>query len=130
MVGAVQFDQLDPVLWPQDRPRQRRRTRIDAQLARRVRGPHEVEIGPQQLGHLAAGSQDPLDPAPELTGLLRHSRGKIVAAGPGMGVQEVDGLGLQDGVAQRMHQHRVLEHVGEAAGMEGVAVAEHDPRRR
>ena len=42
-----------------------------------------------------------------------------------MGVQEVDRLGLGHGVAQDMHQHGMLEHVGKAAGMEGVAVAEH-----
>ena len=54
---------------------------------------------------------------------------EIVAAGAGMSIQEIDRLGLGHGVAQRMDQHRVLEHVGEAPGMEGVAIAEHESPR-
>ena len=46
-----------------------------------------------------------------------------------MSIQEIERLGLGHGMAQDMHQHGVLEDVGKAAGMEGVAIAQHESLR-
>jgi len=39
-----------------------------------------------------------------------------------MGVDDAEGRRLGAQMEQDAHQHRVLEHVGEAAGVEGVAI--------
>jgi hypothetical protein len=48
-----------------------------------------------------------------------------VQAGAGVGVDDRQGCLFFKQVVERGNQHRVLEHVGVVAGMEGVAVTEH-----
>ncbi len=60
--------------------------------------------------------------------LLRVAAEQRVAARAGVGVDEAVALLLRAEVAQHEHQDDVLEHVGVVAGVEGVAVGEHQPR--
>ncbi len=48
--------------------------------------------------------------------------GEVVEAGAGMGVDDAESGRLAAQVMQNAAEHGVLEHVGEAAGMEGVAI--------
>jgi hypothetical protein len=50
---------------------------------------------------------------------------QAVQAGAGVGVDDRQGGLFFEHVVERGNQHRVLEHVGVVAGMEGVAVTEH-----
>jgi hypothetical protein len=67
----------------------------------------------------------PADTALELAGLVSGRGVKVVTAAAGMGVQYAKGFVLAAQGADKLHQHGVLEDIGEVAGVEAMAVAEH-----
>jgi hypothetical protein len=95
-----------------------------------VAGPHGGEIGRQQRAGLGRqrGIEQAADAVAPFAGAAGFLRGEIVEAGAGMDVDHPE----RGRFAAQMHQHagenRVLEYVGEAAGMKGVAVVHGAPR--
>ena len=60
-------------------------------------------------------------PAP-LAAAARLGAGEIIAAGAGMGIEDAERRRLRAQMQQDAHEHRVLEDIGEVAGVKGVAI--------
>ena len=129
-VVRMTFDRGKAILLAQKVPDQRRGAWIAAQFAIRIRRGDRFEIGRQQrthgLGQRMAGK--PRDARAKLTCALRRVILQIVDADPGMGIDDAERLVLALQIVDEPCQHRVLDDVGEVAGVEGVAVI-HDRYR-
>ena len=129
-VGRVQLAQGQPVLRAQHRLRQRGRAGIGLRLAFRVAGADDLEPWREQRGDVGRllrvhDARDALAPFARARGLVA---GQIVAPDAGVRVEIAQRRVLAHQVREDARQHRVLEDVGEIAGVEGVAVI-HDARR-
>jgi hypothetical protein len=98
-----------------------------------VEAPHQLDITRQRRRQVGRRPQ-PRDAAFVLGVLLRVAPFERIAAGAGVGVDQREGFRLGRHRAQHLGEHQVLEHVGMVAGMESVAVGEHQfsrpcPRR-
>lgn len=127
-VGRVQLEQLELVTLAQQALDDEGRAGVDPRGRPLVEGAYHVQIGLQ--GRLERGNARSDQPG-DAVGRFGAGVG-IVAVQPvqacaGMGVQHGQGRIFLDKVLQGSNQHRVLEHVGVVACMEGVAVTEHPP---
>ena len=104
--------------------RDHRRARIDAQLAVRIERGDGVEIGREQICAASCRRRlpDALDALAPFAAAARLRAEKVVAAGAGMGIDHAKSRRLVAQVREDARQHRVLVHVGEVAGMEGVPI--------
>ncbi len=124
VVGRVALVEVQAVARAQQHLREGRRAGVLREPAAAVELAHPRDIVGQrrrQTGRVP----EPADAVAVLGVALRVVALERVAAGAGVGVEQGVGLGLERHVAQHLHQHQVLEHVGVVAGMEGVAVGEH-----
>ncbi len=94
-----------------------RRARILHQRFFAQRGDPGRERGVRIFGGQHAG-----DAVPPLAGLLRLDAREIGFAGAGMGVEQEEGFVLQLHVLDDEGEDAVLHHIGEIAGVIGVAV--------
>src|SRR3984957_13596922 len=88
------------------------------------------KIGAQEFGDRRGwtGRQNPRDPLAPLRRTLRFLAYEIEAPGAGMGVDEAERAFLAGQIDEDAGQNGVLEHVGEIAGMKGVAIVDrNDP---
>ena len=85
---------------------------------------NNVEIGLDQLCNLCIGLgvEQPPDAALPLIGLARLDPVQIIAADAGMRVYDAKGLVLALQIKDNSRQYDVFDHIGEIAGMIGVAI--------
>ena len=124
--GRVRFAERDAVLRAHEGLRDRRRTWIGKRPALRVTRPDGLQIGAEELGDRRgrARGQNARDPVAPFRRAFRLRALEIVPARPGMGVDEAERALLAGEIDKDARKDRVLEHVGEIAGMEGVAVVD------
>src|SRR5580704_12264787 len=126
----VRFAERDAILRTHERLRDRRRTRIAHRPAFGVMRADGFKIGAQELGDRCRRGtrQNPSDSLAPLRRTLRFLARQIEAPGAGMGVDEAEGAFLSGQTDEDAGQNRVLERVGEIAGMKGVSVVDrNDP---
>src|SRR6266404_2489737 len=112
------------LLRPQQRPRDQRRSGIGLELALRVEGPDDVEIGrdQRQSDFRKSRLHHPGDAGEPFAAAERFIAGEIVDPRAGMGVDDAKRSLLVLQIGENAHQHDVLDDVGKAAGVEGVTV--------
>ena len=120
----MQFAQRETVLRAQHRLGQRGRAGICLRLALAVAGADDFEPWRQQRGDLiglfrADDARHALAPFARAGGLVA---GKIIAANSSVRVEIAQRRVLAHQVCEDAREHRVLEDVGEIAGVEGMAV--------
>ncbi len=125
-----------PVPRAQEGPRDRRRAGIGRELVARVERADHIEIRRQQRRHGPGERRghQPRNAVAPFAAALRFRTGEVVEPGAGMGVDDAEGRRFLAQIMQDAREHRVLVHIGEAAGMKGVAVVQGDclqpgPRR-
>jgi len=67
-------------------------------------------------------TDEPADSVTPFAAALRLNSGEIVASGTGVGVDDAERRRLLAQVREDAHQHRVLDHIGEVAGMKDVTI--------
>src|SRR5215831_20771179 len=67
-------------------------------------------------------AHEPVDPLAPFAAAPRLLSGEVVAAGAGMGFDDAEGRGLAAQMHKDAHEHRVLHHIREIAGVKGVAI--------
>jgi hypothetical protein len=87
-----------------------------------VEATDEFQVAAERTGRLAEVPQT-RDPVAELAG-LRRVAAEVVASGPGVRLEVGERLVLARQRLDQRDQHDVLQHVGEVAGVEGVAVVQ------
>src|SRR3984957_8716636 len=128
--GRVRFAERDAILPTHERLRDRRRTRIAQRPAFGVMRADGFKIGAQELGDRRGPGtrQNPGDSLAPLRRTLRFLARQIAPARPRVCVDETEGGFLAREINENAGQNRVLEHVGEIAGMKGVSVVDrNDP---
>ena len=120
----MQFVQPQPVSIAQQLLCYPRRARIVAQLAAAVHVTHQLHIFSQRCRQIGAWPQA-CNPGFVFGILGGVTLIEFVQPGTGMGIDVVERRVFLLQVFDQLHQHKVLEHVGMIAGMEGVAVAQH-----
>jgi hypothetical protein len=120
----LDLDRRQPVPAAQQLAHEHRRARIEGEAAGGVQRPHGCQIGLEEgRGGPGGRMQDePADAARPLAGPLRLRARQIVAAGAGMGVDDPQRCILALQIEEDACQHRMLEHVGGAAGVVDVTV--------
>src|SRR5208337_2329530 len=121
---GMRLAERDPVLRAHERLRDRRGARVGGGRAARVEWADRADIGFEQRREPGGrrSSQEPRHAVAPLRRALRLGAGKVVAAGAGARVDEAERRILAGEIDEDARQDRVLEHVGETAGVEGVAV--------
>ncbi len=126
----VRLAERDAILGAHESLRYRRRTRVAERSALDVARANGFKIGSQEISHWRgwAGGQNPRDPVTPFRRALRLPARQIESARPGMGVDEPEGAFLAGQINEDAGQNDVFEHIGEIAGMKGVAIVDlNDP---
>ena len=84
------------------------------------------QIGAQKLGDRRGrgGHEDPRDPPAPFWRTLRFRARQIKSPRPSVSIDETEWAVLAGQINQDTRQNHVLEHVGEIAGMKGVAIVD------
>jgi len=87
---------------------------------------NSLKIGAQEFGdrRRRLRREDTGDPLAPFRRARRLVAGKIISARPGMGVDEAKGRFLALEMKEDARQNRVLEDVGEIAGVKGVSIVD------
>ena len=129
LVLGVELDENRPVLRPHELAHDQRRARIGVAVAL----PHRREDRPvgrdQRLDLGREGLAEPVDAAAPFLRPLGRVGAKVVEPGAGMRVDRPERRRLELKMDEDARQDDVLHHVGEVAGVEGVAIV-HEPLER
>ena len=100
------------------------RTGIGGQPSGAVAGGDRVEIGSKQRAGARCDrrAHEPVDAVAPFAAAPRLLSGEVVTAGAGMGVDDAERRRFLAQMHEDAHQHRVLDHIGEIAGVKGVAI--------
>src|ERR1700678_1304030 len=122
----IRFAERDAVLRAREGLRDRWRTRIAQRPALGLVRADGFKIGAQKLGDRRrwVGLQNPCNPLAPFWRSLRLRAHEIEAARPGVCIDETEGALLAGQINENAGENRVLEHVGEVAGMKGVAIVD------
>jgi len=124
----MQFEEPELVLRAQQMVGNEGGARINARIAPRIESAHHIQVA---LNRGCQCSRIARDQPQHAFGRLAAGAGVVavepIEAGTGMGVDHRQRCLLFEQVVEDGDQHRVLEHVGVIAGMEGMAVTEHGP---
>src|SRR6202453_3813992 len=122
----IRFAERDAVLRAHDGLRDRWRTRIAQRPALGIVRSDGFKIGAQKVGDRRrwVGLQNPCDPLAPFRRSLRLRARQIESARPGVRVDETEGALLAGQINENAGENRVLEHVGEIAGMKGMAIVD------
>jgi hypothetical protein len=117
--AGLDFAGGETVLRPQQRAGDQGRSGIGLELARRVEGPDDIEIGGHQRQRVFRKPrlQHPCNAGQPFAAAARLFAGEIVAPGAGMGVDDAKRGLLFLQIGQHAHQHDVLDDIGKAAGV-------------
>ena len=122
LVLGVELDEHRPVLRPHELAHDQRRARIGVAVAL----PHRREDRPigrdQRLDLGREGLAEPVDAAAPFLRPLGRVGAEVVEPGAGMGVDRPERRRLDPKMDEDARQDDVLHHVGEVAGVEGVAI--------
>ena len=122
----IRFAERDAILHAHEGLRDRWRTGIAERPALGAVRADGFKIGAQELGDRRGrvGRQNSPDPLAPFRRTLRFLARQIEAARAGMGVDKAEGALLAGQINENAGQNGVLEHVGEIAGMKGVAIVD------
>ena len=126
----MQFAQRDAVLRPQQALRDRRRAGVSGGASLGVERPQRRQIGLQQGGdgRRRLGVLQPGDAVAPFARAPRLFPREVVTPGARMRVDEAQRRGLARQIDENAREQRMLEHVGEIAGVKRMAVV-HRRRR-
>ena len=123
---GVEFAEGEAVVRAGEMRHEGGRARIERKR-RTAKRAHGIEICAKR-GMGIGGGEKARDALRVLAGLLRFLARKIGHAGAGMGVEQEEGLLLLLQMFDDESENGVFHHIGEVAGMIGVAVVHASPR--
>ena len=123
LIGSYE-DQHHPIGAAHELPRDERRSRVHVQRAVRIERPDDVEIGLERARRILR-MPDACDAVLVFAHFLCPRMPEVVACDTGVGVEIKVWLLFGGDTAQQPGKQRVLEDVGEVAGVENVTVRKH-----